>query len=264
MDICGDNRFEIIAKAKAHLLDATNIDTSPKEMEVLDDFLFRCWQMGWLDRYDRKTEPSNSEIPNNCEEPQYEMGMGTLKCDNCSEYGSFKCTKCDGEMYFKRLEPKDEPQTCEDCKHNGEKHAYDYACDKCTDMDKFQHEDELQTQLTAKCLNCNNSKVCKEKHWDGCVYEPIEDEPQTEVIMPKKCKGCDSASKIIEAYSRGFEDGAEAVKAMPQAEKHKCRRCLYYDISSDYYPCSECVDYSNYSGEIEDEPQTDCAGRKGE
>ena len=39
-------------------------------------------------------------------EPQYEMGMGTLKCDNCSEYGSFKCTKCDGEMYF-----KDEPQT---------------------------------------------------------------------------------------------------------------------------------------------------------
>ena len=56
-------------------------------------------------------EPSNSDIPNNCEELQYEMGMGTLKCDNCSEYGSFKCTKCDGEMYFKRLEPKDEPQT---------------------------------------------------------------------------------------------------------------------------------------------------------
>lgn len=61
---------------------------------------------------DRKTEPSNSEKPNNCEdEPQYEMGMGTLKCDNCSEYGSFKCTKCDGEMYFKRLEPNSEPQT---------------------------------------------------------------------------------------------------------------------------------------------------------
>ena len=52
MEICGDNRFEIIARAKKHLLDATNIDTSPKEMEVLDDFLFRCWQMGWLDRYD--------------------------------------------------------------------------------------------------------------------------------------------------------------------------------------------------------------------
>lgn len=32
-----------------------------------------------------------------------------------------------------------------------------------------------------------------------------KDEPQT--------------SKIIEAYSRGFEDGAEAVKAMPQTER---------------------------------------------
>lgn len=41
-----------------------------------------------------------------------------------------------------KADRKTEPQTCEDCKHNGEKHAYDYACDKCTDMDKFQHEDE--------------------------------------------------------------------------------------------------------------------------
>lgn len=52
MDMCGDNRFEIIARAKKHLLDATNIDTSEDEMKVLDDFLFRCWQMGWLDKYD--------------------------------------------------------------------------------------------------------------------------------------------------------------------------------------------------------------------
>ena len=51
-DICGDNRFEIIERAKADLLDSTNIYTSPKEMEVLDNFLFRCWQMRWLDRYD--------------------------------------------------------------------------------------------------------------------------------------------------------------------------------------------------------------------
>lgn len=75
-EICGDNRFEIIAKAKKHLLDATNIDTSPKEMEVLDDFLFRCWQMGWLDRYDRKTENS-SEKPNNCEDEAQIITDGT-------------------------------------------------------------------------------------------------------------------------------------------------------------------------------------------
>ena len=62
-----------------------------------------------MDMTAEQTEPSSSEKPNNCDEQQYEMGMGTLKCDNCSEYGSFKCAKCDGEMYFKRLEPKDEP-----------------------------------------------------------------------------------------------------------------------------------------------------------
>ena len=50
---------------------------------------------------------------------------------------------------------------------------------------------EPQTQLTAKCLECNNSKACKENHWEGCRYEPlgyevtavvgtIKDEPQTE------------------------------------------------------------------------------------
>lgn len=50
-EICGDNRFEIIENAKKDILDATNISTSPDEMKVLDSFLFRCWQMGWLDKY---------------------------------------------------------------------------------------------------------------------------------------------------------------------------------------------------------------------
>ena len=49
---CGDNRFEIITRAKAHLLESTNIRDSKEEMEVLDNFLFRCWQMGWLRGYE--------------------------------------------------------------------------------------------------------------------------------------------------------------------------------------------------------------------
>lgn len=53
-DICGDNRFEIIAKAKEDILNSTNISSSEEEMNVLDNILFRCWQMGWLDRYDVK------------------------------------------------------------------------------------------------------------------------------------------------------------------------------------------------------------------
>ena len=47
-EMCGDNRFEIIAEAKRQLLEYTNIETSSDEMAVIDSFLFRCWQMGWL------------------------------------------------------------------------------------------------------------------------------------------------------------------------------------------------------------------------
>jgi hypothetical protein len=50
-DICCPSQFEIIERAKKDILKSTNIDTSPDEMKVLDNFLFRCWQMGWLEKY---------------------------------------------------------------------------------------------------------------------------------------------------------------------------------------------------------------------
>lgn len=51
MDVmCNDNRFELIEKYKKELIESTNIESSPEEMAVLDDVLFRFWQMGWLDR----------------------------------------------------------------------------------------------------------------------------------------------------------------------------------------------------------------------
>lgn len=53
---CGDKRFEVIARAKAHLLKATNIASDEKEMAVIDNILFRFYQMGWLERYEEKTE----------------------------------------------------------------------------------------------------------------------------------------------------------------------------------------------------------------
>ena len=56
-DVCGDNRFEIIEKAKIALIESTNIETSEDEMKVIDNFLFRCWQMGWLDKYGERKEP---------------------------------------------------------------------------------------------------------------------------------------------------------------------------------------------------------------
>lgn len=51
-EICGDNRFEIIEKAREDLIGSTNIESSPDEMAVLDSILFRAWQKGWLDKYE--------------------------------------------------------------------------------------------------------------------------------------------------------------------------------------------------------------------
>lgn len=51
-EYCGDNRFKVIEKAKEAILESTNIESSPEEMAVLDNFLFRCWQMGWLKKYE--------------------------------------------------------------------------------------------------------------------------------------------------------------------------------------------------------------------
>lgn len=53
-DVCGDNRFEIIHRAKKDIIESTNIESREEEMKVLDDFLFRCWQMGWLNKYEIK------------------------------------------------------------------------------------------------------------------------------------------------------------------------------------------------------------------
>ena len=62
-NICGDNRFEIISEAKKDLLATTNIEMASDEMAVLDDFLFRCWQMGWLRQYEMYEFCSDGENP---------------------------------------------------------------------------------------------------------------------------------------------------------------------------------------------------------
>lgn len=49
-ETCTDNRFEVIEYFKEKLIQSTNIETSPDEMAVLNNLLFRFWQMGWLNR----------------------------------------------------------------------------------------------------------------------------------------------------------------------------------------------------------------------
>ena len=53
---CDDTRFRVISRAKEHLFQATNIAEDKKELEVLDSFLLRCWQMGWLKQYEDAEE----------------------------------------------------------------------------------------------------------------------------------------------------------------------------------------------------------------
>ena len=60
---CGDNRFRTIARAKEHLFQATNIAEDKKELEVLDSFLLRCWQMGWLKQYEDIEESKSNLKP---------------------------------------------------------------------------------------------------------------------------------------------------------------------------------------------------------
>ena len=65
-DVCTDGRFDLIERFKRDLVEATNIETSPEEMAVLDSILFRMWQMGWLDKlaaspWHRVEEPPKEE-----------------------------------------------------------------------------------------------------------------------------------------------------------------------------------------------------------
>ena len=67
-DLCTDNRFGLIEKYKQKLIEATNIESRKCEMALLDDILFRFWQMGWLDRLEMT--------------PRIEMLQDELRCTN--------------------------------------------------------------------------------------------------------------------------------------------------------------------------------------
>lgn len=73
-DMCNDNRFELVAKYKAKLIESTNIETSADEMTVIDNILFRMWQIGWLDRLE---QPTVDAVP-------------VVRCKDCKHCEVFK------------------------------------------------------------------------------------------------------------------------------------------------------------------------------
>jgi hypothetical protein len=75
-DICTDNRFELIEKYKKELIESTNIETAQDEMAVLDNLLFRIWQMGWLDRLEQSERKTGKWMRTH---------DGHYICDHCGE-----------------------------------------------------------------------------------------------------------------------------------------------------------------------------------
>jgi len=78
--ICGDNRFELIKKYKLKLIEATNINTSEDELKVLDNILFRFWQMGWLDKLEEdQWIPVSERLPEEGTEVLGTDGNGCIR-----------------------------------------------------------------------------------------------------------------------------------------------------------------------------------------
>lgn len=93
--MCGDNRFVLIEKYKRKLINSTNIETSPDEMAVLDDILFRCWQMGWLDSLEKQTAKKPKEI---IKRQVYDPEKPYATID----VTQFTCPCCDGKVMFRK------------------------------------------------------------------------------------------------------------------------------------------------------------------
>jgi hypothetical protein len=93
--------------ADRHGCKIENCSEKPNNCEDLQDWKDRMWAEAIV------TEPTISKM----EQVEDETRL-TAKCLNCANGGSYKCSKCDGEMYYKY--DKDEPQTdCEACELDG-------------------------------------------------------------------------------------------------------------------------------------------------
>lgn len=89
----------------------------------------------------------------------YHMAIEVLSaeqnCDNCKEYGSYKCTKCDGEMYYK-TEPSVWGEWIDRESCQVDEDAYDVAiCSNC------KAEITLEYPHDHYCPNCGTRMASK-------------------------------------------------------------------------------------------------------
>ena len=136
--------------------------------------------------------------------------------------------------------------------HDCFKKYYDnFVADRKTEP--ITHDDYIESEndyLEAMCLNCNNAKACKEKHWDGCVYEP-KDEKTCETCRHWKyiahewqCEACK-----CQGYEPKDEPQTDVINPQEPTNDEKCFEC------DDFFTCG------GQCNKIEDEPQTERSER---
>lgn len=126
-----------------------------------------------------------------------------LACELFSEVCKYEPTTQNSNLTFEI----DTPQTeiCDTCKYRSSNVFGNWCVGRDT-CDRYE-ADTPQKELTAKCLNCHNAKACKEKHWDGCIYEPQTDcdDIYPLVIIEDRYTGVYSNGKYT-AWNMYFED----------------------------------------------------------
>lgn len=140
-------------------------------LAVVESYLTESKQTETTGRQNKRKTESDSEKPNNSTISKTEQ-VETMSCQECKHWdclinADWECTlkECN---YEPKDEPKDEPQTCEECEH------WNDTEDGCAD--RHGCKDEPQTcdncKLKGSTKWCNNQVVCR-------AYKP-KDEPQTD------------------------------------------------------------------------------------
>lgn len=141
-------------------------------------FYYEEDEYGSMNSADRKTEPSDSKKPNNCE-----------TCKHWHPYyWEVACTGCSED--YDHYEPQTEPQTCA----NGCRWLNQYG--ECTEPSGECHieyrteVDEPQTERSIGCSRCEGRYDCPDRDMPHAVhcnnYGKVTDEPQTDCAWGKE------------------------------------------------------------------------------
>lgn len=162
---------------------------------------------------------------------------------------------------------------------------------KLTDRktEPISHDDYVETEndhLKARCLNCNNAKACKEKHWEGCVYEPKDEKtcescrhwkyiarewqcettkcqgytPKTEPNSSEKPNNCEDDEywkHLFIEVAEGRMSDAGANQAWYEYINHKDEPQTYITEDRDTQILDAWQVYHRSTTSVEDEPQTE-------